>query len=103
MFGNYRTVENRLVCMVRKNADKVFNKNNQNKFRRRKANATNYVFEVPEQDFLFVSTAEQGMVEWFVLAVLNLFKFMTHRLITTVLDLTLSSNSTISHNLKLTR
>lgn len=53
MFGTYRTVDNRLVCMVRKNADKVFNNNNQNRFRRRKANQTNYVFEVPEQDFLF--------------------------------------------------
>jgi hypothetical protein len=59
MFGTYRTVDNRLVCMVRKNADKVFNNNNQNRFRRRKANQTNYVFEVPEQDFLFVSSVRK--------------------------------------------
>jgi hypothetical protein len=37
---------------VRKSPDKVFHHNI--KFRRRKA-ANNYVFEVPEQDFHFVS------------------------------------------------
>lgn len=54
MFGTYRTEGDRLFCMVRKSPEKVFNSNsNINRLRRRKA-TSNYVFEVPEQDFVFV-------------------------------------------------
>ena len=53
MFGSYRTEGDRLICAVKKTPERMFS-GNMNRFRRRKA-AAGYVFEVPEQDFVFVS------------------------------------------------
>jgi hypothetical protein len=51
MFGTYRTEGDRLICMVRKSPEKALSNGNVSRFRRK---LSNYVFEVPEQDFLFV-------------------------------------------------
>ena len=56
MFGHYRTVNNRVICIVQKtkNSSNNVSSNRRMSLRQRKAQQK-YVFEVPEQDFHFVS------------------------------------------------
>ena len=56
MFGHYRTVNNRVICIVQKtkNSSNNVSSNRRMSLRQRKAQQK-YVFEVPDQDFHFVS------------------------------------------------
>ena len=54
MFGHYRTVNNRVICVLQKTKTGPSTSNRRMSLRQRKAQKA-YMLEVPEQDFHFVS------------------------------------------------
>ena len=61
MTGRYRTLDDHVICVVRKNNNSS-QKNNVAKYQRsgKSKKGIQYVFEVPEQVFHFVSIVDNG-------------------------------------------
>jgi len=78
MFGHYRTVNNRVICIVQKtkNSSNNVSSNRRMSLRQRKAQQK-YVFEVPDQDFHFeleIKGKKNQQLQWLCYNVISKYK-----------------------------
>ena len=77
MFGHYRTMNNRIHCVLQKTKNTSSASNNRRSSLRQRKSRNPYVFEVPEQDFhmeLEISGKRNQQLQWLWYNVISKYK-----------------------------